>query len=349
MALPLGLSSLAPFPSRPGMMGLGLPGRLVGVMLAVTALSLAALATILSATGLTLATEFARFVLLALGMVGLAAYCRLRQLHWGVTDSAITVGFITGTLLLCGLISTTGLRLGLPLADGALARGDAVIGLDVREFVRFTAGHPAFAAVLHFAYNASSLLCVAAIVWSLVKGDRAGMWRAAATIGLAMHVTGLVSVMFPARGAITTFGLDALQGRGLPVGAGTYFAKAFTHFYSGTETAVTLADMNGVVCFPSFHTVMALVILQGFAGTRLKWFAAAWSALTIVSTVPMGGHYVVDLVAGGAVWLGSYLAANWACQGFAREEADAAVQAGVPARTAPRAARPRATLTPLAR
>jgi membrane-associated phospholipid phosphatase len=59
---------------------------------------------------------------------------------------------------------------------------------------------------------------------------------------------------------------------------------------------------------------MALVILQGFANSPLKWPALLWSALTIVSTVPMGGHYVVDLGGGVLVWIVACCLATWACR-----------------------------------
>ncbi|MET0589353.1 MAG: phosphatase PAP2 family protein [Novosphingobium sp.] len=67
------------------------------------------------------------------------------------------------------------------------------------------------------------------------------------------------------------------------------------------------------VCFPSFHTAMALVIVQGFAQSRLRWPAVIWGALTILSTIPMGGHYVTDLLGGMAVWAVSCVLAAWAC------------------------------------
>lgn len=321
MASPVAPAVLMPGAGRDDAVLVGLPARLAGLLTAVLSLSLAALLAILAATGMALGTDLARFVLLAAAMVALAGYCRWRSLPWRLSDSAVVVAFVTGSLLLCGLVSCTGLRLGLPLADGLLARGDGLVGFDVRKVVAFTASQPAIAVLLHFVYNASGPLCIAAVAWRLVAGDRAGMWRIVATIGIAMHLTGLVSILFPARGAISAFGLQSLQGQGLPVGAGTYFAKEFARFYAGSDPIVSLKDMNGIVCFPSFHTVMALVIVQGFAATRLKWLAVPWGALTIVSTVPMGGHYVVDLAGGSLVWLSAYLLAGWAGAGRSADRA----------------------------
>lgn len=299
--------------------------RLACVLLVALTLGTAGLLAILAVTGLSLETGFARFVLLALLLLAVAVYCHHRGHDWRLKDSASVAACATIGLLLCGLVSITGLRVGFPLADGMLARSDALAGFDVREVVRFTAAEPSISALLHFAYNSSGLLCIAAAGWSLLAKDRARLWQVVATIVIAMQITALVSVLFPARGAILAFGLNSLQEFGLPPGAGTYSAREFAHFYWGSDTLVMLKDMNGIVTFPSFHTVMALVIMQGFVATQLKWVAIGWSALTIVSTVPMGGHYVTDLAGGLLVWAAAYALAAWACRTYRNEPPSAPV------------------------
>lgn len=286
--------------------------RLALVLLATLAVATAALLALLAATGMVLAAEFAKFMALAAAVAALGGYCHWRGLDWRLRDSALAVAFAIASLLLCGLVSSIGLRLGLPLADPRLVRGDVAIGFDVRAIVELVAANPWLSDLLHFAYNSSGVLCVLAIAWNVASRDRVRLWQAVVTIGTAMQVTALVSILFPARGAATWLGLNALQGHGLPVGAGTYFADAFAFFYSGSDPLITLEHMSGIVAFPSFHTVMALVIIQGFVGTPMRWLAVPWSALVIVSTIPMGGHYVVDLAGGLAVWISAFYVAQWA-------------------------------------
>jgi membrane-associated phospholipid phosphatase len=301
---------------------LALP-RLVVVLSGALAAGTGALFFILAATGMSIAAEFGNFLLLGAAAGALALYCRWRRHPWRLTDSAVIVSLLTFSLLLCGLVSCLGLRLGLPLADPLLARGDALAGFEVGRVSNFVATQPALSRLLHFAYNASALLCAAAVAWSLFRKDRLLMWRVVATLVVAMQIVAIVSIFFPAQGATVWLGLDALQGSGLPYGAGTYSAAEFSHFYTGDDLLVRREDMNGIVCFPSFHTVMALVILQGFVNSPLKWLALPWSALTIVSTVPMGGHYVVDLAGGVLVWALTCWLAAWACR-FPERKARAA-------------------------
>jgi hypothetical protein len=307
------LSSLMPSARFRRLQSVAQP-RLAGLLFAALSASAVALLAILAVTGMSLANEFARFVLLAASVAALAGFCHWRKHPWYLTDSAALVGVVTASLLLCGLVSCLGLRLGFPAADRLLARGDELIGFDVGKVAEFVSTQPALSSLLYYAYASSGPLCVAVVGWNLIRKDRLRLWQVVATLVVAMQITALVSILFPAQGAAVSLGLEALQGNGLPYGAGTYSAAEFAHFYWGGRLLVTPEDINGIVCFPSFHTVMALVIVQGLAKSPLKWAAVLWGALTIVSTVPMGGHWVTDLGGGVLVWIVSCRLATWACR-----------------------------------
>jgi membrane-associated phospholipid phosphatase len=288
--------------------------RLTGLLLAALVAGAGALVVILAVTGMSVATEFGNFVLLAAAVGALAAYCHRRKHPWRLTDSAAIVSVVTLSLLLCGLVSCMGLRLGFPLADPLLASGDALLGFNVSRVANFVATQPALSWLLQLAYNSSGPVCAAAVCWNVLRKDRLLLWQVVATLVVAMQITAIVSILFPAQGATVWLGLDALHGNGLPFGAGTYSVAEFAHFYSGSDLLVSREDLNGIVCFPSFHTVLALAILQGFANSPLKWAALPWSALTIVSTIPMGGHYVIDVAGGVLVWIVACSLATWACR-----------------------------------
>ncbi len=57
-------------------------------------------------------------------------------------------------------------------------------------------------------------------------------------------------------------------------------------------------DIQGVVTFPSFHTAMALVIAYGaWRLPFMKWPGRHHRRADHHRTVPIGGHYVVDVIA----------------------------------------------------
>ncbi|MGX7952290.1 phosphatase PAP2 family protein [Tsuneonella sp. HG249] len=245
---------------------------------------------------------FLRFVLLAAAMLALAGWCWHRYPDKRLAHSAGIVGVGTIALMLCGIISNAGLRLGAPLTDETLAAVDAAMGLHVDETVRSMAQHPSLIDALASAYNASGVLVVGLIALALIFDAPAKAWELTGTAVISMQAVALLSIAMPAVGAMTFLGMGDLQGAGLPAGAGIYHLEAFSHFRGGPNV-LRLADLNGLVTFPSFHTILALLATQALWDTRLRWPGVAWTAGVIVSTIPIGGHYVVDLGAGFLVWL----------------------------------------------
>src|SRR5688572_13070658 len=175
------LSSLMPSAGFRRLQSLAQP-RLTGLLLAALAAGAAGLAVILAVTGMSVAAEFGNFVVLAAAVGALAGYCHWRKHPWRLTDSAAIVSIVTLSLLLCGLVSCTGLRLGFPLADSVLAGGDALIGFDVAKVTDFVATQPALSSLLQFAYNSSGPFCVAAVGWNLFRKDRLLLWQVVATL-----------------------------------------------------------------------------------------------------------------------------------------------------------------------
>jgi membrane-associated phospholipid phosphatase len=60
------------------------------------------------------------------------------------------------------------------------------------------------------------------------------------------------------------------------------------------------ADVAGVVCFPSFHAIWAVLCGYAFSGFRRSVRIPVYvlAALMLLSTVTTGWHYVIDVLAG---------------------------------------------------
>lgn len=277
-------------------------GRLIGLVLAVATVFAGAV-VVIAGMGIDIA-GFGRFAVLALALAGLRAWTLHRAMDARLGDGALIVGTGIIALMACGIISNAGLRLGASPIDESLAAIDAAAGIDVERVVRAFAAHPATMAVLSAVYNISGAVVVGLIAIILAADRRALAWELVATVVIAMQVVAALSIMAPAIGAMTHFDMLDLQGHGLPRGAGVYHLEAFARFHSGSAETLRLSEMSGLVTFPSFHTVLGLMALQALAASRLRWVGVAWAAGVIVSTIPIGGHYVTDLVAGFAIWAG---------------------------------------------
>ena len=77
----------------------------------------------------------------------------------------------------------------------------------------------------------------------------------------------------------------------------------FDAFYAGPDPVLRLDGIDGVVSFPSFHAVMGFITVAMWRHGRIALpLALAWLAFMLLATFPYGGHYVVDILGGLAVW-----------------------------------------------
>jgi membrane-associated phospholipid phosphatase len=69
----------------------------------------------------------------------------------------------------------------------------------------------------------------------------------------------------------------------------------------------------GIVTFPSFHASMAVLLAASMRGYRYGFAAAVIvNILMLLATVPIGYHYLTDVIAGCAIGLGSLYVAHLA-------------------------------------
>jgi membrane-associated phospholipid phosphatase len=67
-----------------------------------------------------------------------------------------------------------------------------------------------------------------------------------------------------------------------------------------------LLTMQCIVTMPSYHTVMAVLFTYAFRGTGLIGYGiVTLNVVMLLSIPPIGGHYLVDMLAGGALALGA--------------------------------------------
>lgn len=181
----------------------------------------------------------------------------------------------------------------LPLLDEYFARFDAVIGFDWLRWHRSLAGSGFFNAVLGIAY--SSLLAqiaVSVLYFSHIRqGERnAELWWNAV---VSLALTGLVSALFPALGAFHHFHVDLPKAIHLP---------HLLALRDGSMTVFPLQEMQGIIAFPSYHTVMAILFTYAYRGKGAWfWLAALLNLLMLLSTPTFGGHYLVDMLSGALI------------------------------------------------
>jgi membrane-associated phospholipid phosphatase len=130
-------------------------------------------------------------------------------------------------------------------------------------------------------------------------------------------ITVLLSPLFPALSNYVHLGLSRADFTTINPFAGYVHLEHLTALRSGEPMVLRFQEMQGIITFPSYHAGLAGVTLWGFwiAGYRwLRWPGVGLAAATIIATPVDGGHYLVDLIAGGVLAALSVWAAGWLVQ-----------------------------------
>ena len=187
----------------------------------------------------------------------------------------------------------------LPLRDAFLASLDTHLGFNWLGFLGAVNDHPLLR------QTAGNGLCAAPL--RSPKGSSSG-WQFAATAkgcrnsGLAGPGLARAGGRY---GACSRGGCFCVFCAGANICSSNFagkgemwpFLDAFNALRDGSLTRIDLSSVQGVVSFPSFHTMLGILVTYAFRDTRpLFMAAAAINAVMIVSTLPVGGH-LADLIA----------------------------------------------------
>lgn len=201
--------------------------------------------------------------------------------------------------------------LNFPEQDGLLQSIDSALGFQWLAWDAWIARHPWLHESLRVAYGSigwQPFLSIPLLSFLGPRGRNAE-FLAAGLIGLV--ITTIIATFIPA------------TGPSFVPGAHSELDKVLTALHSRSH--VPLPYM-GIVTFPSYHTVLAILFVYAHRGIRWTFpFFALLNFFMLLSTPTFGNHYLVDMLGGTAVAVVTIALVRWQ-----RE-----VLTGVPAKAGP--------------
>jgi membrane-associated phospholipid phosphatase len=195
-----------------------------------------------------------------------------------------------------------------PLMDPLLYALDQRLGIDWRSLYQFLKIDSGFSRLFTIAY-ASTLVQIAVIIPLLALMRRIeDLDLFMLAFKLAAVATVVFWAIFPSFGAGTyLFSLGEITD--LPGAAvNKQIVQTLLALKSGEITTFSLAALEGLIAFPSFHTVMAILTVHAVRNIPLLfWPVGAWNVVVLLSVPTDGAHHVVDLVGGALFAWGAVL------------------------------------------
>jgi hypothetical protein len=211
------------------------------------------------------------------------------------------LAFTGAYLLLIGQILRSmtylGTAAGYPLIDTYLGAFDKALGFDWLAHVAWVNATP-WAIVLLSEVYMSILSAMMVALGLLVVMRRFDRIRELLLINGSLGLLGVVFCTFlPAIGAYAYYSPAAELIGNIPSLAGRYHLEHFNGLRSGDLLSFTYAETKGIITFPSFHTIVPVLLLWSVRKTWAFWPAFPVSAIMILSTISIGGHHLADIVA----------------------------------------------------
>jgi hypothetical protein len=178
-----------------------------------------------------------------------------------------------------------------PLVDSRLDSFDKALGFHWLDWYNFVNAHSVVKFVLVNAYTSMTLQIAFSIVFfsHLEKSDSNNeLWWIAI---ISLVITTIISGVLPAMGTFEYYGVvDAKHGTHL---------RDLHALRDGIITSFSLEYIQGIVTLPSFHTVMAILLVYIYRDQRhMLFIAVPLNLLMLVSIPSEGGHYLGDMLAG---------------------------------------------------
>lgn len=198
-----------------------------------------------------------------------------------------------------------------PLIDTQLSQMDAWLGFDWEGFVTWLAQYPAFGSFLAPVYL-SSLPQLFILIGVLAFAGRA------ARLNQAL-ITGIFSLCFtvgfwwiwPSVGPSAFITIPAETADAIGLFHGPELGAKLARLVSEGTPLIHPGDIMGTIAFPSYHTVMMLVVIWFLRGMWLFWPALALNVLMVPAILSHGGHYLVDALGGLIAFTLAAIIAAW--------------------------------------
>ena len=220
---------------------------------------------------------------------------------------AIIAGLALPVFLACALLASTG----LPLIDRHLIALDRHIGFDWLALHHALKDQPdVFYAGerVYLSLQWQPTLLILALAMSM---QHSLLWRFITAWFLALLITIAIFPFTPAVGGFIHYGITSQNFPHLSEQSISGWYGIFEQVRVGAITKLGANTITGIVTFPSFHAAGAVLLAYGWMKVKwLRWPMAVLNVGVFATSTFIGGHYLVDMLAGGMIALISIIIAR---------------------------------------
>ena len=241
---------------------------------------------------------YARLALLALALLAGGLYYHTRRSEPAIVAMLAGASFLCAFSAAASLLNYFLLTLHGPRIDAPLAALDSALGFDWVGVMTIMAVHQRLNGFLLFAYNV--VLPEIALILVLLgwRGNAEKIYRFCIAIALGALVCIFVWALAPSFGAMSVYHLPPAIARAVAVSVDGSYGDALVAMLRNGPGFISPADIRGLIGFPSYHGVLALIAIRYARGLpHLFWPVLIMNMMVLVATPVQGGHHLIDVLA----------------------------------------------------
>jgi hypothetical protein len=218
----------------------------------------------------------------------------------GIALGSIATGLFVLFTVAASIMNYLLFPLATPTIDGILVQIDSLFGYHWPDFVATVGTLPWLGKILARIYLSSlpQLVLVVILLGFMEKPLELHRFLLTGMIGAALSIA--FWWLAPSFGPSTIHEIPHALADRIDLVVGTDYGAELQRLAIEGSSLITAKDTLGVIAFPSFHTVMALMAVWFTWSTRLRLPFLLANVLMVPAILAHGGHHLIDL-AGGAI------------------------------------------------
>jgi hypothetical protein len=218
----------------------------------------------------------------ALLLLVIAGFYRREDIRFRLSMNLLFCLFSAASALLSYLAAIPA----LPLCDSILAHCDEAMGFCVPRAVVWQITHPLAGWFLTIAYD-TAILQIPALILLL---DKESLERFMLRLNLSMIITLICFLLLPAEGPFVHYNFCASISQ----------AAYLDHLHAARSglTSFDFGNVRGLITFPSYHTIAALLIVAAVWSRPYRGIFLILNAAVVITTLTSGWHYLADVLGG---------------------------------------------------
>lgn len=239
----------------------------------------------------------------ALFLYGLGQFYRNIRKDELLASTLIGAGSFIAFTLVASVFNYLLLPVKFPLIDQQLLAMDAWFHYSWNSTVELAAQYPAISSLLRLIYFSSLPQLIVVVLVLGFSGRLQSLWEFLAVGCFGVLACILIWFFFPSLGPTTLIEITPEVIQKASLGVTPAYGAELRQLAEFGETFISPTKVLGLIAFPSFHMVMALMAVTYLLQVPyLRWLALIVNLLMVPAILVHGGHYAVDLPAGALIF-----------------------------------------------